>query len=489
MKAHAKAGAPAMDGAQLVRYLEIPLRRPKHFFITLTLVFVATMAIGLMQAKRYKSSTLIMVESEKVPEAFMPKMATDRAGRRLQTIRQEMLSRTRLETVIRQIDPYGTGAENLSATIERMRNAVAISVRGNDAFVIEFTHTDPQKAQAVASRVAALFIEEAARDREKQVNEAYEFFDSELGDLRTQLEERERTLRRYKERHMGTLPEQTPANLATLQRLQLEYQTTSENQRAATQRLAQLESNPTQVVVAPGSELDQARSQLHTLRARYTDEHPDVRAALTRVNSLEGGNGAGKEERDKAEKEEAAMSAQMELARNDVARLTNRLNDLDQSIASFQARVEQAPRTEQEITTLSRDFQKLNERYLNLLNKKLEAQMNAKMEQRWKGEQFRILDPANLPERPFWPRTDLFVVLGLVLGTGLGLLVAIGTDLVDGTIKTAREVEQLLPFPVLAVIPTFDPRGSIFAGAGRFGWPGHEAPALPGSDHELAGRG
>jgi polysaccharide chain length determinant protein (PEP-CTERM system associated) len=486
MTRHPKAKGPAIDAGQLLRYLEIPLRRPKHFLVTLVLVWGATLAAGLMQPKRYKSSTLILVESEKVPEAFMPKMATDRGGRRLQTIRQEMLSRTRLETVIREIDPFGTGQENLSPAIERMRNGVAITVRGNDAFAIEFTHTDPAKAQAVAARIATLFIEEAARDREKQVNEAYEFFDSELADLRKQLEEREQTLRRYKERHMGTLPEQTPANLATLQRLQLEHQTTSENLRAAAQRLTQVETNPSGVASAnPAVEIEQARAELNSLRARYTDAHPDVRSALTRLRALEGVAPVGKDEA-----ADTGRSLLLQQARTDVARLNTRLTDLERSIETFQARVEMAPRTEQEIATLSRDFQKLNERYLNLLNKKLEAQMNAKMEQRWKGEQFRILDPANLAERPFWPRTDLFVVLGLILGLTAGLAVAVGVDLLDATVKSVREVEELLPFPVLAVIPSFDARHSIFVGSGRF-WPGQEGapPALPSSERERAGHG
>jgi polysaccharide chain length determinant protein (PEP-CTERM system associated) len=475
-----EGGAPGLDAGQLLRYLEIPLRRPKLFAITLLGVWAVTVVAGLMQPKCYRSSTLILVESEKVPEAFMPKMATQGAGRRLQTIRQEMLSRTRLEAVIREVDPYGSGPDQLSTSVERLRNATSITVRGNDAFVIEVTHVQPTKAQAVASRLATLFIEEAARDRESQVREAYEFFDSELSDLRRQLEEREQTLRRYKERHMGTLPEQTPANLATLQRLQLEHQTTSENLRAANQRLMEFEANPSQAVAAPAAELERLRSELQSLRARYTDEHPDVRAALSRLRALEGSSPSEQDQ-----KLEEGRSLQLEQARADVTRLRNRLAELERSIETFQARVEQAPRTEQEIATLSRDFQKLNERYLNLLNKKLEAQMNAKMEQRWKGEQFRILDPANLPERPYWPRPALFVALGLALGLLAGLVVAIGSDFLDSTLKGVRDVEELLPFPVLAVIPSLDSRRALLANAGRFGWPGGEAgPALPAAEDE-----
>ncbi len=460
-QAKTKGGMGTQD---LLEYLEIPLRRPWHVVVPFVLLVAAAVAASYLLPKKYRSSTLILVESEKVPDAFVASMATERTTKRLQTIRQEILSRTRLERVINELQPYGpVGNRSLTVTVEAMRQAIDIAVKGNDAFSIDFVHRNPEMAMKVANRLATLFIEEATRSREEQVGEAYQFIETQLADARRELETREVALRRYKEQHMGTLPEQTPANLATLQRLQMEQQSVNENLRAATERLIAVESNPTKAAAAASdSTLGQLQSQLATLRGRYTDEHPDVRALKARIAALE---------REQATKTPVAIDdpaatarTQVEAARADVQKIKDRLADIDAKIATFQGRVEQAPRTEQDIATLSRDFQKLNENYLTLLNKKLEAQMAAKLEQRWKGEQFRILDPANLPERPIFPNKKLFLAAGLFLGLLAGIAMAVAADFLDHSVKSVRELEQLLPFPVLAVIPSFkDPRFTRYA--------------------------
>jgi capsular polysaccharide biosynthesis protein len=116
---------------------------------------------------------------------------------------------------------------------------------------------------------------------------------------------------------------------------------------------------------------------------------------------------------------------------------------------------------EQDIVTLTRDFNKLNENYLALLNKKLDAQLAAKLEQRWQGDRFRILDPANLPESPFFPNRLLFILFGMAAGLTVGVGLALVADFLDQSIRSVRELEELLPFPVVAVVPLIAPlRGS-----------------------------
>src|SRR5271169_6550782 len=139
----------------VLQYLEIPLRRPWHVIVPFAVILVAALVTASVLPKRYRSSTLILVESEKVPEAFVQKMVTDRPGRRLQTIKQEVLSRTRLETVINELQPYGpVTQQSLTVGVETMRGSIEIGVRGNDAFSIDFVHTNPEVAMKVANRLA-----------------------------------------------------------------------------------------------------------------------------------------------------------------------------------------------------------------------------------------------------------------------------------------------------------------------------------------------
>jgi polysaccharide biosynthesis transport protein len=418
---------------EVLEYLEIPLRRPWHILIPLVVLALAAVIASYVVPARYKSSTLILVDDDQVPEAIAAKVAPERLGRRLQTLKQQVLSRTRLETVIHELDPYhGQGQESMTAMVERMRGAIAVEVKGTDAFGIEYSHKDPAMAQRVANRLTQLFIDETIHARRQQVEEANRFIETELDDARLQLSSREEALRRYKEEHMGTLPEQLNANLSTLQRLQLEQQGVAESLRGALDRAALFErADATAPAGTPETELQQMRSQLASLRARYTDEHPDVRALQERIAAAEraGSGVTGGPDRER--------NAQLLQARQEIKKLQERRDDLSRQIASFQGRVELTPRTEQEIGTLTRDFQKLNEYYLTLLNKKLDTQMAARLEQRWQGDRFRVLDPANLPERPYFPNRLLFLLGGSLVGLVAGLVLALTADLFDHSLGRA----------------------------------------------------
>jgi uncharacterized protein involved in exopolysaccharide biosynthesis len=232
----------------------------------------------------------------------------------------------------------------------------------------------------------------------------------------------------------------------------------SESLRAAIERMIAVQNSPIPLTAGGSTvnaELMQLRATLGTLRSRYTDEHPDVRAIKARISTLEREEAVSDRSGEAPVPTAAAANRLLvDQARKEVEKLKGRLSDIEAQIAAFSTRVEEAPRTEQEIATLSRDHQKLNENYTTLLNRKLEAQMAAKLERRWKGEQFRILDPANLPERPFYPNVFLFVVVGAIVGLALGLGSAVAADFLDHSIKGVREIEALLPYPVLAVVPS-----------------------------------
>jgi len=445
-------------------FLEAPLRRPLHTAIPLLTTLALAVAAALILPKMYRSSTLILVESEKMPDSFVRSMATETSNKRLLTIRQEILSRTRLERILDELRPYA-GTQSITQGVEEMRAAIDITVKGNDAFSIEYVHRDPKKAQEVTSRLATLFIEESVKAREQQVEEAYQFLDSEVVAARRELEVKDAALRQYKEQHMGNLPEQTPANLATLQMLQQEHTALEINLRDAHQRQDLLERSLTEPrrPVAPAnptapegtSDLTQLRAQLLGLRSRYTDEHPDVLSLKARIVRIEKqlAEAAATGTLDTVDPSTGAARSQLEKTRLEVKGLEAKRADLEARISAFRARVEQVPRTEQELATLTRDYQKLNENYLALLSKKLDAKMAAKLEQRWKGEHFTILDPAHLPEQPYRPNRPLFLGLGLVFGLLFGVGLAITAEFFDNTIKDLDDLESLLPYPVLATIP------------------------------------
>jgi polysaccharide chain length determinant protein (PEP-CTERM system associated) len=324
-------------------------------------------------------------------------------------------------------------------------------VKGDDAFSIEYTPRDPQKAMAVTDRLATLFIEETTRSRERQVEGAYEFIESQLHDARQQLETKDGAVRRYKESHLGTLPEQMGANLATLQRLQLEHQQINESIRANMERETVLESARPDAgsgVTDAGRDLARLEDQLVALRGRYTEEHPEVRqlqARIARLRSVVEAPGAG------LAAQGSTVRARLEI-QTEVERLRARRADVERRIGDLQGRVDRSPRTEQELATLTRDYQKLNEHYLALLNKKLDAQMAERLERRWKGEHFRILDPAYLPERPVSPKRMRILLLAMLAGLGAGLGLAFAADFMTDSFRHPADLEAAVGFPLLGSV-------------------------------------
>jgi polysaccharide chain length determinant protein (PEP-CTERM system associated) len=501
-------GSPS-SGKPAFEFLEAPFRRPKLVLIPWAIVFGLVVATSYLLPKKYKSSSLILVEPDKVPETVLPRKAQVEMGGRagLSTLGQEILSRTRLERVIREVDPYptrrGGAAPNPARVAEVMRANITVNVKGADAFMVEFAHTDPKKAMEVTNRLVTLWIEEASQQKEEQAGEAYEFLDAELEEARKALEEKEEAIRQFKAAHIGTLPEQTTANLATLQRLQSELQSLNLNLIGARDRQATLEAAVNEPVpVAPGGApgqlstdpavaLRQLEAQLAQLRSRYTEQHPDVKALTSQIERQRkaiadaaaaspspaaspgdrqvaaappGPAGRGGRAGDPGSRGGASTvttrAAQLESVKQEVRQLELRRTDLEKQIATFQARVELAPKTEAEYGTLSRDYQRLREAYYNLYSRKTDAEMATKLEKRWKGQRFRVLDPANLPTVHYFPNRILFAVGGLFGGLFVGLLLSMGAELLDHSIKSLPELESAMPYPVLGTIPHIDqPKG------------------------------
>jgi polysaccharide chain length determinant protein (PEP-CTERM system associated) len=403
------------------------------------------------------------VESEKVPESFVPKVSTEDTGHRLETVKPEILSRTRLERVLEETQPYPEITSRTRA-VEKMRSSTFINIAGTDGFTIEFVHSNPHKAQEVTERLATLFIEETIKARERQVEGAVDFLVTQVNDARTELEKKDAALRRYKEERMGTLPEQLQTNLATMQMLQREMQTVEENLLFAREKrdalargVRQSYASAPSAAAAPTAPTDLAdlRRQLAALRSRYTDEHPDVQNLRSRIARIEARMAEAQAAGDHApaDPSDLVTREQLETAGVEVQKLEQRRADLERRTASIRARVDETPRTEQELATLTRDYQKLNENYVALLSKQLEAQMAGRLEQRWKGDRFRALDPANLPEKPYSPKPFLVLAMGFFLGLFLGLGASVVAEYLDRTVKDVEDLRTLQSFPVLACIP------------------------------------
>jgi capsular polysaccharide biosynthesis protein len=123
------------------------------------------------------------------------------------------------------------------------------------------------------------------------------------------------------------------------------------------------------------------------------------------------------------------------------------------TIQLYQQRVDAAPTRESELIALTRDYNTLQNLYTNLLAKKEDSQISANLERRQIGQQFKVIEPARLPEKPFSPNMPRIYLLGIAAGLGLGLLLAGLVAYFDTSLRTDDDVTESLGLPVLATVP------------------------------------
>jgi polysaccharide chain length determinant protein (PEP-CTERM system associated) len=445
----------------------------------------------------YRSSTLILVESQKIPEDYVKALIGANIEERLNSIQQQVMSRTLLTQMIQEFDlyPYAVQREGFEAVIERLRKDIHVTTSvtrstqkgGVDAFAISFAHQNPQLAMKVTAKLASQYIDENLRSREQLVEGASEFIEQELAMAKERLEAQERSISVFKTKHMGELPEQVQANLSALDRLSLQHGTTLDALQRAADRLSLIEKTfkeyealgPTTagtvqgtggavVVDSPLLRLKELEKTLTTLAAEYKENYPDIIALKQEIKVLK--TQIGKTARENKESDKAAtvmketkpidtylreLGRQREESKLEIASLKERLLRIKDQMKEYEARVEKAPAREQELMILNRDYGNLKENYRSLLDKKLNARLSENLEKRQKGEQFRILDPANLPQKPETPDRLKIMLLALALGCGLGVGGGVALESFRPVFRRSDDVESLLQLRVLASIPNF----------------------------------
>ena len=454
--------------------------------------FVAATSIVKFLPDIYGSTATVLIEGQQLPEAFVRSTVTSAVETRLQTITQEILSRSRLESLINRFGLYIElrGKSALEGVIERMRRDIQIDLKGvkqieqgraTVAFSIGYRGSDPQTVAQVANSLASFYIEENLKARERQAVGTTEFLLVQLEETKKRLDEHERRVSAFKKGHIGELPAQLEANLATLERLNTQLRLNSDTRNRANERRAALAQQLAQADLfeqlgeadfrpaggpnATAIRIARVKQELTELRTRYTDNHPDVIQKKAEIAALEGEHARTKSDVEPNNKEPnkektAAVNpfvVQLQRAISEVdAEIAARKAEeqgLRRDINTYQQRVENTPRWEQEFQSLSRDYDTTKELYTSLLKRYEEAKLAESMEQRQKGEQFRILDPAAASEQPVAPNRGRLFLVGLALSLGLALGTVVLAEKLDTSFHTVDELRGFTRFPVLVSIP------------------------------------
>jgi len=500
-------------------YTEIFLRRIWYIVIPFIVIMAAATLYAFLLPKMYRATALILVAAQKVPESFVQPTVTSKIADRLQSISQEIMSRTRLEQVISEFKLYSEEAKSLSREeiIELMRKNIQVEIEGKEGrggresfFTISYIGKDPGVVARVTNKLTSLFIEENLKLREEQSQGTSDFVSIELNATRAKLEEQEAAITLFKKQFMGELPEQREANLRIVDQLQIQSLKINDNVKAAQDRkmiiqqqlsdtkmqmafgplsgnpkeertAATTESDfsrlplPTQKVLSRYQEqLNQGRYLLLELKSKYKENHPDILKAKRYVAELEEKieNIKAQEMGENMEAKETTISSsplvesvkQMErqlLATDlEIKRLQEEDSKIKTKIAQVQGRIEKTPIREIAQSNLTRDYENMKESYQTLLKKSQEAQQAENLERRQKGEQFKVVDPASIPEKPMQEKVLRILIFGLLLGMGSGIGMAFLREQMDRSFRDAGDLEATMEFKVLANIPKIEKKAA-----------------------------
>jgi len=391
-----------------------------------------------------------------------------------------------------------------------------------DAFTLSFDHRQPAKAQAGAQWLVGAFLAEHRRQRQGRASGAAQFYSKEAERLRTHVAQLEAKLADFKNKHYGQLPELTEVNMSMMDRAESQLAQNETQLRSLRQErvflAAQLEQARSQ-----GTESGSLRSledQYARMRSSYDEGHPDMIALRRQIDSLKygtsAGAGAGSSLRSQltAKRQTLAEARQrygeehpdIKRLQRDITTLETRIkngergdvemsdgtpqgmqlraqiNAIDSQVGSLMAQnaqlrakmaglesnVTAAPQVEREYGNLTRDLTISREKYEQLLNRQMDAEVSESAIVVGRADEFRLTQAPMLPAEPGKPERLAILFIGLVAAVVLGLTLTVAAEALDPKVRGARDIRELLSVSPLVAIPAIRNSRSRRRSAWRF---------------------
>ena len=475
-------------------YFAILKRRWWILLLPLMILPIVSYCFSYTIPPQYLSQTLVLVEGQKVPEGYVKPILAEDLDSQLATMKEQILSRSRLQPILENYNLF-SNLHDMDDRIELMRKNIDIkpihseTSRGVPGFYISFMANDPRIAQAVCTEITSMFTNQNLKLREQSAEGTTEFLKSQLDSAKRSLDEQDAKLAQFQQKNMGKLPGQEDSNSNMLSSLNTQLEAANqdlarkEQDRSYVQTLlAQATNSP---VITGGSSspvlpqpsnpaLDAEQTELQALQNQeadlllhYTSDYPDVIAVRRKIADLKrkmanqaaapaGIHTPGSQPFVRENPAVQQLRAQLRSADLGIEEKRKEQAQLQGAIRSYQDKLQSSPAVEQEYKLLTRDHDTAQAFYNDLLNKMHTATMSTDLEKAQEGEHFQVMDAANLPEAPFYPKRSVFLVSGAGLGLALGLIVSGLLEYRDTTLRSERDVWAFTNLPTLGVIPVSD---------------------------------
>lgn len=473
------------EGIKPEDIIEIISRRRWWIIIPFCLTMIVGICLSFMLPKYYKAETLILIQPQKLPDNYVQSVVTTDVDARLNAFSRQILSRSNLEKIIKDFNLFPAPKyqtmfmEDKIADLQKrisinlIRQQVSKYAAGNAyAFTISFEGKDPEKVMKITNNLASYFIDQNMMFREAEAIGTSNFLEGELSSTRKELMANEKKQKEYREKYMGELPEQLNSNRGMLIRIQEQLKEKQASLLNEENKLAMIMNQISEgaflfgqgaTVTSDGRivsdieqsiSLEQAKEMLSYLESRYTQKHPDIMRMKKIISDLEQKNKKNGEDTS-GKSQYIPPNAKMEVERIkvNINTLTTGISKLKSQIRGYEEQINNTPAREQELSSLKRDYDNIKASYQFLLNRKLESEVSVNMEKVQKGEKFRVLDFAMLPEKPSFPNMKILFLLCLVAGPNIGLGLVFLLEYLNTSFRNPKDIESYLGVPILATVP------------------------------------
>ena len=423
-------------------------------------IAIAAAVSAFMMPTLYRSSASLLVQSQDLPSAVVQAPTAGDIEQRIARIRERVLSRGDLIRLIEQNDLYSDERQDtpLSTIVDKMRKSTTVGAQTNDlgggsggvsdtiAIDISFDYPNPGQAQTVLQSYVNDFLSQDNEDVAEQARLSVRFLEDQANRLRSEISTIENQLTSLKARNGAALATSGAPPMMDLGSYSGQIASLESQNR---QLLAQANRVPTK-----DPQVAAAEATLAAAQSLYNDNHPDVAAARERLRAVQ-------------------QMARTNPAPDDNALIRSQIAANNQAIASLQAQRSaamsraqsaaagsaRAPAILEQAMQLENQATGLREQYRAVANDLLKAQNGARLANEQRAERLSLIEPPNLPDKPYSPNRPLIIAGGAVFGLLLGLLLAFAVEFLRRPLRSPSQIEGL-GLPILGVVPLLDSQSS-----------------------------
>lgn len=478
-------------------------------------VLTMTAAIGYVVYKLpsvYESTTLLTVKPPTISDKVVQSLTEEDLTQQLQTIKQEVLSRSSLEPMVGKYKLFElerAAGKPMELIIDQMFKNIVVEIERSDdttkvaAFRITYRDRSPEAARNVTAELAGKYVNAQVNRSTQTAEVTRDFIDNQLNQAKTNLDNYEKQRLDIMVQNVDTLPDSAQGLIAQLTGLRQREEGIGKEKETLMMRKGQLNDNirslnstariiedfgekETKQAVEDATRIEdtpayaqlvqkraELRAKLENLKLSFKEKHPEVIKAQNDIDKVEDEvkalsnntqkrvQQANQKSTQKADFQKKNLEIERQKAESEIAQIDQQMQskavELQQNaaqIASLEAKINTIPNVKVALEGINNQYQSAKTTYDDLLKKRNDASLQVDRESNAQGETVKVQDAANLPSSPVAPKRGMLTAMGAAIGLVIGLFLAIASELPKILkIQNIEDVKHYTGLPVLASVP------------------------------------